>query len=292
MGTRITDPASGADPDMTLRSDPDGEPRRPVRERRGGMPRWVPFAVVGLAAIGFGGIVGYGYWAFSDGQGRIAVPLVTAGQPYLEKPANPGGLEVPHGSLSIWNVGKGPASAPQKPESFVPPPEKPLPRPAPAPPPVAAAPPAPEPAAATPAPAPASAQPPAPVAQAEARPHAGPFPMPPPPAPPPVRQVAVVPGAAAALPPPPARAGAASGFKVQLGSVRSEADARKLWDGVRRKHPNEIGTLTAHFSRVDFPDRGTFYRVHAGTLPTREAARDMCARLQKAGTVCIVAAQN
>lgn len=291
MGTRITDPASGADPDMTLRSDPDGEPRRPVRERRGGMPRWVPFAVVGLAAIGFGGIVGYGYWAFSDGQGRIAVPLVTAGQPYLEKPANPGGLEVPHGSLSIWNVGKGPASAPQKPESFVPPPEKPLPRPAPAPPPVAAAPPAPEPAAATPAPAPASAQPPAPVAQAEARPHAGPFPMPPPPAPPPVRQVAVVPGAAAALPPPP-RAGAASGFKVQLGSVRSEADARKLWDGVRRKHPNEIGTLTAHFSRVDFPDRGTFYRVHAGTLPTREAARDMCARLQKAGTVCIVAAQN
>ncbi|MFZ9485897.1 MAG: SPOR domain-containing protein, partial [Alphaproteobacteria bacterium] len=111
------------------------------------------------------------------------------------------------------------------------------------------------------------------------------------PAPPPGRTVAGGPGAAAALPPP-ARAGAATGFKVQLGSVRSEADARKLWDGVRRKHPTEIGSLTAHFSRVDFPDRGTFYRVHAGTLPSRDAARDMCARLQKAGTVCIVVAPN
>jgi hypothetical protein len=287
MGTRITDPASGGDPDMTLRSDPDDEPRRPLRDRRGGIPRWVPFAVVGLVAIGFGGIVGYGYWAFSGGQGRIAVPLVTAGQPYLEKPANPGGLEVQHGGLEIWNVGKGPASGPQKPESFVPPPEKPLPRPAPAPPPVAAAPPAQEPAALAPAP----SQAPVPAAQAEAKPPSGPFPMPPPPAPPPVRTVAVVPGAAAALPPP-ARAGAATGFKVQLGSVRSEADARKLWDGVRRKHPTEIGSLTAHFSRVDFPDRGTFYRVHAGTLPSRDAARDMCARLQKAGTVCIVVAPN
>ena len=287
MGTRITDPASGGDPDMTLRSDPDDEPRRPLRDRRGGIPRWVPFAVVGLVAIGFGGIVGYGYWAFSDGQGRIAVPLVTAGQPYLEKPANPGGLEVQHGGLDIWNVGKGPASGPQKPESFVPPPEKPLPRPAPAPPPVAAAPPAQEPAALAPAP----SQAPVPAAQAEAKPPSGPFPMPPPPAPPPVRTVAVVPGAAAALPPP-VRAGAATGFKVQLGSVRSEADARKLWDGVRRKHPTEIGSLTAHFSRVDFPDRGTFYRVHAGTLPSRDAARDMCARLQKAGTVCIVVAPN
>lgn len=288
MGTRITDPASGGGPDMTLRNDPDDEPRRPVRDRRIGIPRWVPFAAVGLAAIGFGGIVGYGYWAFSDGQGRIAVPLVTAGQPYLEKPSNPGGLEVQHGGLDIWNVGKGSASLRQTPESFVPPPEKPLPRPAPAPP-VAAAPPAPEqPAAATPAPPSAPA---AQAAQAEANPPSGSFPLPPPPAPPPVRPVAVVTGGAAALPPPP-RAGATSGFKVQLGSVRSEADARKLWDGVRRKHPAEIGTLTAHFSRVDFPDRGTFYRVHAGTLPSRDAARDMCARLQKAGTVCIVVAPN
>jgi len=285
MGMRITDPAPGAGTDMTLRSDPDDEQRRPVRERRGGIPRWVPIAVVGVAAIGFGGLVGYGYWAFSDGQGRIAVPLVTAGQPYLEKPARPGGLEVQHPNLSIWNVGKGPASALQQPESFVPPPEKPLPRPAPAPPPAAASPTAPEAVAAAPSP----AQAPAAAAQADARPPSGPFPVPPPPAPQPVRPVAVVPGAA---PSSPARPGAATGFKVQLGSVRSEADARKLWEGVRRKHAAEVGTLTAQFSRVDFPERGTFYRVHAGTLPSRDAARDMCARLQQAGTVCIVVAPN
>ncbi|MFM8678392.1 MAG: SPOR domain-containing protein [Alphaproteobacteria bacterium] len=276
---------------MTLRNDLDDEPRRPARERKGGMPRWVPFAVVGIAAIGFGGLVGYGYWAFSDGQGRIAVPLVTAGQPYLEKPANPGGMEVAHGDLRIWNVGKNGASPAPKPESFVPPPETPLPRPAPAAPPPAPAPAAAQPgAAAGAAPAPAQAAPAEQPLQVDTRPPPGPIPKPPPPAPP-VRAVAVVPGAAAALPPP-ARAGSPAGARIQLGSVRSEADARKLWDSVRRKHPGEVGALTAHISRVDFPDRGTFYRVNAGTLPDRDAARDMCAKLRKAGTECIVAAPN
>lgn len=296
MGMRITEPASGDDSAMALRNDPDDEPRRSMRDRRPVMKRLLPFLVVGAAAIGFGAIVGYGYWAFSDGQGRIAVPLVTAGQPYLEKPANPGGIETPNANLSIWTVGKG-APAPQKPESFVPPPEAPLPRPAPAAPPQVAAAPAtaaPQPAAPQPAAAPQvqAAAPQVPPAQdaaarTEGRLAPGSFPMPAPPAPP-VRQVAVVPGAAAALPPPPA----AGGFKVQVGAVRSEDEARKLWEQVRRKHPGELGRLSPSVSRVAFPDGKTFYRVQAGTLPDRDAARETCSRLERAGSVCIVVAPN
>jgi cell division septation protein DedD len=90
------------------------------------------------------------------------------------------------------------------------------------------------------------------------------------------------------VPAQPAQAAPASGFRIQVGAMRTEAEARTAWDQVQRRHPEILGRLAPSFARVELGERGSFFRVQAGPLPSRDAARSACERLSKAGTVCFV----
>lgn len=287
--------------------------------RRRGVRRWIALSVAAVAVFGFGAIVAYGYFSYADRHALAPAPLVAAdSRPIRAKPENDGGLQVPHQGMSIFDAGQGArqTGAARGPETLLPPPETPLPKPAPMP--VQA------PVAQTitvaarpdmPLPAPASAEPAAP-----ARPAAALLPPPPPPPPAPGRSASVAaPGAVAtgagAVPRPgssgsaaaptasaapaattpaaavPAAAGAqarANAFRIQVGAMRTEAEARTAWDQVRRKHPDLLAGMAPSFARVELGERGSFYRIQAGPLPSRDAARGACERLTKAGTVCFV----
>lgn len=282
----------------TLSVDPDDDPRS-TGPAGAGVRFWAALAVAGIAVAGFGGVVAYGYLAYGDRGEHMPAPLVKADtRPLKIRPDDPGGLNVPHTNMEVFNAGRDqrtPGAAPGSPagrEVLLPPPEPVLPKPAPAPTPApitltpAAIPPT-----APLAAAPAAAPEPTLSGVASAVPY--PAPLPPPAAP---TQRLVQRSAAAALgesastpilqaPRPTAGAGA---FRIQIGAMRTEEEARQVWESVRRKHVDVIAGKTMSISRVELAERGVFFRVYAGPLADRDAARDACTKLVRAGTGCLV----
>ncbi|MBL8697441.1 MAG: SPOR domain-containing protein [Alphaproteobacteria bacterium] len=307
-----------------LVADPDDD-MRATSPAGAGMRFWAALAVAGVAVAGFAGVVGYGYLAYSGRDAQGPVPLVKAeSKPDKVRPENPGGLDVPHREVRVLELGQrsgaeAPAQAPQQSrgmERLLPPPETPLPKPQPAPV-VVPAPPLTMAAAPVAGGAPATAPTPtAPPADAAPAPIANPpvllttpGPMPPPPRP--GTAAPATPRVLAAIPAPPstsqtsplipaagapgaasvarsAPAAGAGGFRVQIAALRTDEEARQAWSRLQRKHGDVLGAMSATITRVDFPDRGTFFRVQAGPLRDRGAAEETCAKLVRAGTGCMI----
>ncbi len=283
----------------TLSVDPDDDPRS-TGPAGAGVRFWAALAVAGIAVAGFGGVVAYGYLAYGDRGEHMPAPLVKADtRPVKIRPDDPGGLNVPHTNIEVFNAGRDPrgagagsAAAPGR-EVLLPPPETPLPKPVPAPPPIPAAviltPAAPSIVAPSTAP-----EPVAPIPALSGVASAVPYPAPlPPPAAPTARslQPSLAAGAGFGAPTslqasrPAASAGA---FRIQVGAMRTEEEARQAWESFRRKHGDIAGGKTMSISRVELAERGVFFRVYAGPLADRDAARDACAKLVRAGTGCLV----
>jgi hypothetical protein len=99
-----------------------------------------------------------------------------------------------------------------------------------------------------------------------------------------------VPGAADRPLVEPPRRGAApstsSAFGVQLGAFGSEAGARQAWRELTNSFPSELGQLTPEVTDARTA-AGRLYRLHAGVGDERHA-RELCARLTRAGRPCVV----
>jgi cell division septation protein DedD len=76
-------------------------------------------------------------------------------------------------------------------------------------------------------------------------------------------------------------------YRIQLASVREEADARRAWDLYRL----ELGDVLADFApvieRAEIAN-GTFYRVQAGAFGDRLEAEAICEELKARNTACLV----
>jgi hypothetical protein len=270
------------------------EIRRPARRSR----IWI--TIVALAA--FGVFTWYAYHqATKAGEGGVA-PLIKAEEgPSRVKPDDPGGMDVPHQDKAVYERLGNEDSAPSaKTESLLPPPESPMPHPT-----TAAnaaegglAP------AAGPAASPAVTQtmaappPPAPAATSPAKPSA----VPPPasaaaksvPAAPPAdtKTAAVAPSTLAApaapvAPPADSSAAKAGDYRVQLSAVHSPDAADTEWKKLQKAYPDLLGTLTLNVVKADLGEKGTFYRVQAGSL-SESAAKDLCTELKRRKAECIV----
>ncbi len=237
--------------------------------------RWQVLAVVAMVMVGSSS----GLWAFyhwmSHKTAQVEVPLIRADvEPTRRRPTDPGGMEIPgQGTLVLDSK-----HAPVKVEQLLPPPEAPLPRPA-----VVEAPTEPA----------TSAPPPAPVATA------APTPLPPVPASPPLTAAAPpVPAAPPAVAPPakpaaapatsPAPASVGKGYFLQLGAVRSAADAKQGWERLRQRQPDLLGSLSLATPRVDLGERGTFYRIQAGPIADAAQAEHRCNELKRRGIGCLL----
>lgn len=134
-------------------------------------------------------------------------------------------------------------------------------------------------AAAPPKPAP---QPPAPQPAAVQPPKA------PPPAAAPKAAPQPAPQPAAVQPPKaPAPAPAAGGFRVQLASVRSEAQAQAEWKRIAGRYPEAVGGLSMQVVKADLGEKGVFYRVQAGGVDEARA-KSVCAQLKAQNVGCVV----
>lgn len=250
----------------------------PISASRRPWSRWLGAVAAVLVLGGFGAGVGYVYWYVTRaGDGGGSVPLVRAETgPIRARPDNPGGQEVPHQNIDVFNRIGQPAPTQGRPpvERLLPPPEPPMPRP-----------PAASEARPLPAPQPA-ARPPLTRDQAQPAP-AGPGPVAQAPAPPPQQpaqarppQTQLTNPQTAAIPP--------GGVRVQLGSLRSQEAANTEIQRLRRGQPELLRDLTMVVVRGEVAGQGTFFRVHAGPLRDRAAADQLCQTLTQRRVGCQV----
>lgn len=139
-------------------------------------------------------------------------------------------------------------------------------------------------------PAPAATPAPAPVPGQQQTAAAGPrqltVPTTPAPAPaaPAATTAAATPAPKAASPAPPG----SGNYRLQLSSVRSEADADKEWRRLKGKYPDPLNALASRYTRVDLGDKGIWWRVQTGPVGDRTAADAACAKLKSQGQGCSV----
>ncbi|WP_193371244.1 SPOR domain-containing protein [Pelagibius marinus] len=67
---------------------------------------------------------------------------------------------------------------------------------------------------------------------------------------------------------------------LHLSSLRSEEAAKREWSNLKRDFPVALSGMEAEIRRTELGDKGTFYRVLAGPLPSRTAAREVCAEVK------------
>lgn len=257
---------------------------------------------VGIVVALFLGFVALAWaWAFQRGPSTAGsdLPVLAADpQPTREKPTNPGGMQVPDIDPLAFDSGRSPPRV----ENILPAPEKPLPQPVAET--MATAPVPPSAPAATADSPPAVVAPPQKPVQTTQSDNAAPTKQVAdvsPPSPPQSNPVIdVVQGPAVVAPPKPkpvvAReeakpkpmAVAPGGYRLQLASLRSTADARATEERLRRTYGDVLGAVNFSIVPVNLGDRGTYYRVIAGPM-SEGSASHICDSLRGRGAACLLA---
>lgn len=75
---------------------------------------------------------------------------------------------------------------------------------------------------------------------------------------------------------------------IHLSSLRSEAAAKKEWQALQKAFPEQLSSMRPSFRRTEVADRGVFYRVLAGPLPSKQSARQICGALKAKKQYCQV----
>jgi cell division septation protein DedD len=249
-------------------------------------------------------LAGFWYLSSNGDGGNEAVPVIAAdATPEKVKPADEGGLEVPNQDVAILN-GEN-SAAPSQGETVLPAPEQPATPPAPPPEPVATSEAAPVASDAVPsvaAPAvdaipsvPAPAEPGAPATSdavtpaAPATSEAAPVPATEEPAQTASAETAPAEVAPAAEPAPAAAPTTGGSARIQLAAVKSEAAAQKEWARIQKANPDLLGSLTLHVERFNKTASEVYYRIQAGPLADKAAAKQLCAKLKQKNQACLVA---
>jgi hypothetical protein len=78
---------------------------------------------------------------------------------------------------------------------------------------------------------------------------------------------------------------------VAIASVRSEADAHREWDRLRRQHGDALSGLAPDFAPTDLGERGVFWRIYVGPAESGADAQARCNALKQRQVTCFVARQ-
>ncbi len=80
----------------------------------------------------------------------------------------------------------------------------------------------------------------------------------------------------------------AGGFKLELASVRSRAEAQRAAEKVRKEHADIIGQRKYSIVETTFGNMGTFYRAQFGPYPESVEPTALCSTLRSKGLDCQV----
>jgi hypothetical protein len=78
----------------------------------------------------------------------------------------------------------------------------------------------------------------------------------------------------------------ASGVGVALSTLPTEVQARRIWAGLQKAHPSELGGLKLVLKKVPRPHRPPYYRITAGPVADYSGATALCKTLSRLGVAC------
>lgn len=295
----------------------DAEDEKNLEELEGPGLRWMSVVVVCLVVVGFFSLAWYAYHTSQQPLSSEDAETITADDsPYKEKPSQPGGMEIEHQDATVYDMIADPSKKEEaKVEQLLPEAEEPMVtrdttavppkkevgdyvKQEPAPEqkeaktqeaPVKVAEPKGEevvkvaPAAGNPAPAAAA---PKEVVVNKLLVKAEPAAAKPAEAPKSI-QVASVAKKEAAKPatPKPAASGA---FQVQVGALKSQAEAENTWKTLVAKHGPLLSGKSHTVVKADLGEKGTFYRLRVTGLASKNDASKLCSGLQGRGASCML----
>ncbi len=76
-------------------------------------------------------------------------------------------------------------------------------------------------------------------------------------------------------------------YALHLSSVRSRHDTAREWARLSRINGELLSDMRMHVRQVNIENRGTFYRVLAGSVANRLKAEDLCSRIRVKKQYCI-----
>lgn len=282
-------------------SPPELFAERPIRSDFTRGPSYRVRRIITVSVIALLAVFGI-YFAFGHKHTPTEIPVIAAEGPYKQKPDQPGGMDIPHQDVQVYQEIGG-ADAPASPvEHLLPQPETPkAPAARPNAVPMDAAPPATinsdmaatgAPEALTPAAAPVAA------VQTTVTPEAA--------APKPAQTITVVPPAKAK---PVAKVKAAAKLKaakptsitqilesnagskstpvVQLASVSDPAAAKSMAEKLQSQYSAFLGGATLRVVKADLGAKGTFYRIQSQPV-SADMASQICAALKNHNAGCLI----
>lgn len=265
----------------------------------GAVRRLLPAALAVVTLASFIGVVWYAYSTGMREGSEFAAPTLRPDGPSKVAPKSPGGQQIADQDKLVYGKIDKSTEA-RKVERLLPPPENPLP--------AAVAAPAPPPALDVPKSPPTSALPPPPSITgpreassdkpstpnakdlAEIAPSAGgavvaKTVVPPKPKPKPKQVAKASPPKVAKPAPKPAK-----GYRIQIGSLRSEAAAQAAWQKHVKQNKTILSKLSLYVNKADLGKKGVYYRVQAGSLKNKAAAQRICDELKQKKVGCFVVA--
>jgi cell division protein FtsN len=248
--------------------DPNEEDESDAEASR--LPLLIAIALVVLAA--FAGVV---WLAYTQGveEGRADAPRVAAADTRSVPAGAPSTPSNPYAGLNIYQPPANSEQAPAAPPSAARAPEMPSSTPALRPSSGSTEKPAPAPQAAEVEP-----KPPLPLARVAPKLETATAPVPAPAASSAEDSATQAPAAAAAP---------TSGIMLQIGSYKSDTEARQSWSAFKARHAIAAG-FSADVREVDLGARGTWYRLRIGSFADTRAAIVFCEKLKAQGASCIV----
>lgn len=265
----------------------------------GAVRRLLPAALAVVTLASFIGVVWYAYSTGMREGSEFAAPTLRPDGPSKVAPESPGGQQIADQDKLVYgNIDK--STEARKVERLLPPPENPLPAAIAAPPPALDVPESPPTSVLPPPPSitgPRDASlderaNPTPSAKdlAEIAPSAGGVVaakkiVPPKPKPRPKQVAKASPPKAAKPTPKPA-----TGYRIQIGSLRSEAAAKAAWQKHVKQNKTILSKLALYVNKADLGKKGVYYRVQAGSLKNKAAAQRICDELKQKKVGCFVVA--
>ncbi len=80
-------------------------------------------------------------------------------------------------------------------------------------------------------------------------------------------------------------------FRIQVGMVRTQAEAQSLATRVKREHAAVLATREPEIDETTVGNMGSFYRVRIGPFASAQEGQAACAKLKGPGIDCLVVAQ-
>jgi hypothetical protein len=80
-------------------------------------------------------------------------------------------------------------------------------------------------------------------------------------------------------------------FRIQVGMVRTQAEAQALATKVKRDHAAALATREPEIDEATVGNMGSFYRVRLGPFASAQEGQATCAKLKGTGIDCLVVAQ-